>query len=92
MDIVAGTNTDTYWPIKKPKKSGLMGTGVLVLPLAAAKTPMPYVKKGTQSQSFSTVGSTGGSVAISAGNQLHLRQHDRLRLHRRLPRQDEEPL
>ena len=73
VDIVAATNTDTSWRFKETKKSGLMGTGGIGLTIGSSKSTHDLREKGTtQSQSFSTVGSTGGSVAISAGNQLHV--------------------
>ena len=73
VEIIAATNTDTAWHFKETKKSGLMGTGGLGFTIGSSKNTHDLREKGTtQSQSFSTVGSTGGSVAISAGNQLHV--------------------
>ena len=73
VDIVAATNTGTAWRFKETKKSGLMGTGGIGFTLGSSKTTHDLKEAGTtQSQSFSTVGSTGGSVAISAGNQAHI--------------------
>ena len=70
---MAATNTDTAWRFKETKKSGLMGTGGIGFTLGSSKTTHDLKEAGTtQSQSFSTVGSTGGSVAISAGNQAHI--------------------
>ena len=73
IDIVAATNTDTAWRFKEEKKSGLTGTGGIGFTIGSSKTTHDLREAGTsQSQSFSTVGSTGGSVAISAGNQAHI--------------------
>ena len=73
VDIIAATNTNTTWRFKEIKKSGLMGTGGIGFSIGSSKTTHDLREKGTtQSQSFSTVGSTGGSVAISAGNQAHI--------------------
>ncbi|WP_237932446.1 hemagglutinin repeat-containing protein, partial [Buttiauxella sp. S19-1] len=73
VDIVAATNTDSSWRLKEEKKSGLMGTGGIGITVGSSKTTHDLREAGTtQSQSFSTVGSTGGSVAISAGNQTHI--------------------
>lgn len=73
VDIVAATNTDSSWRFKEEKKSGLMGTGGIGITVGSSKTTHDLREAGTtQSQSFSTVGSTGGSVAISAGNQVHI--------------------
>ena len=73
VDIVAATNTDTSWRFKEEKKSGLMGSGGIGFTIGSSKSTHDLREKGTtQSQSFSTVGSTGGSVDIAAGNQLHV--------------------
>lgn len=73
VDIVAATNTDTSWRFKEEKKSGLMGSGGIGFTIGSSKSTHELREKGTtQSQSFSTVGSTGGNVAISAGNQAHI--------------------
>jgi filamentous hemagglutinin len=73
VDIVAATNSDTSWRFKEEKKSGLMGTGGIGFTIGSSKSTHDLREKGTtQSQSFSTVGSTGGSVDIAAGNQAHI--------------------
>ncbi|HCR0804979.1 TPA: contact-dependent inhibition toxin CdiA, partial [Enterobacter roggenkampii] len=73
VDIVAATNSDTSWRFKEEKKSGLMGSGGIGFTIGSSKSTQDLREKGTtQSQSFSTVGSTGGSVDIAAGNQLHV--------------------
>nr|WP_283247323.1 hemagglutinin repeat-containing protein [Enterobacter mori] len=73
VDIVAATNTDTSWRFKETKKSGLMGTGGIGFTLGSSKTTHDLREQGTtQSESFSTVGSTGGSVSITAGKQAHI--------------------
>lgn len=73
VDIVAATNSDTSWRFKEEKKSGLMGSGGIGFTIGSSKSTHDLREKGTtQSQSFSTVGSTGGNVAISAGNQVHI--------------------
>ncbi|MBS1205959.1 MAG: fhaB 4 [Proteobacteria bacterium] len=73
VDIVAATNTDSSWRFKEEKKSGLMGTGGIGITIGSSKTTHDLREAGTtQSQSFSTVGSTGGNVVIAAGNQAHI--------------------
>ncbi|EBD4898341.1 Contact-dependent inhibitor A, partial [Salmonella enterica] len=73
VDIVAATNTDSSWRFKETKKSGLMGTGGIGITVGSSKTTHDLREAGTtQSQSFSTVGSTGGNVVIAAGNQAHI--------------------
>ncbi|MCT4700253.1 hemagglutinin repeat-containing protein, partial [Dryocola boscaweniae] len=55
------------------KKSGLMGTGGIGITVGSAKSRHEMNEDGTtQSQSASTVGSTGGNVSISAGGQAHI--------------------
>lgn len=73
VDIVAATNTDSSWRFKETKKSGLMGTGGIGITVGSSKSIHDLREAGTtQSQSFSTVGSTGGNVVITAGNQAHI--------------------
>ncbi|WP_293545048.1 hemagglutinin repeat-containing protein [Pluralibacter sp.] len=73
VDILAATNTNTSWRFKEEHKSGLMSSGGIGFTIGSSTTKHNLREQGaTQSQSFSTVGSTGGSVAISAGNQAHI--------------------
>uniref|UniRef100_UPI00390821B3 hemagglutinin repeat-containing protein n=1 Tax=Lelliottia wanjuensis TaxID=3050585 RepID=UPI00390821B3 len=73
VDIVAATNSNTDWRFKEEKKSGLMGSSGIGFTIGSSKSTHDLREKGTtQSQSFSTVGSTGGNVDISAGNQAHI--------------------
>ena len=77
VDISAATNTDTSWRFKETKKSGLMGTGGIGITIGSSKTTHDRREAGTtQSQSASTVGSTGGNVSITAGNQAHISGSD----------------
>lgn len=73
VDIVAATNTDTAWRFKETKKSGLMGMGGIGFTIGSSKSTHDLREQGTtQSESFSTVGSTGGNVSITAGKQAHI--------------------
>ncbi|WP_316353641.1 hemagglutinin repeat-containing protein [Cronobacter dublinensis] len=73
VDIVAATNTDANWQLKEKKKSGLMGSGGIGFTIGSSKTRHELKEKGTtQSQSVSTIGSTGGNVSISAGEQARV--------------------
>ncbi len=73
VDIVAATNTDSSWRFKEEKKSGLMSTGGIGITVGNSKSTHDLREADTtQSQSFSTVGSTGGNVVIAAGNQAHI--------------------
>jgi filamentous hemagglutinin len=70
VDIVAATNTDSSWRFSETKKSGLMGTGGLGISIGSSKSLHDLKEKGTtQSQSVSTVGSTGGDVSITSGGK-----------------------
>ncbi|WP_223563982.1 hemagglutinin repeat-containing protein [Pantoea agglomerans] len=77
VDIVAATNTDSTWRFSETKKSGLMGTGGIGITVGSSKSVHDLRDKGTtQSQSASTVGSTGGNVSIVAGGQAHVSGSD----------------
>ena len=73
VEIAAATNTDSNWQLKERKKSGLMGSGGIGFTIGSSKTRHELKEKGTtQSQSVSTVGSTGGNVSITAGEQARV--------------------
>lgn len=73
VDIVAATNTDSSWHFKETKKSGLMGTGGIGFTIGSSKSTHDLREQGTtQSQSISTVGSTGGNVSVNAGGVAHI--------------------
>ncbi|EMN8762844.1 hemagglutinin repeat-containing protein [Serratia marcescens] len=73
VDIGAATETDTHYRLEEKKKSGLLGSGGIGFTIGKQSSKHEIDEKGrTQSQSFSTVGSSQGSVNITAGNQLHI--------------------
>nr|WP_171971343.1 hemagglutinin repeat-containing protein [Serratia marcescens] len=73
VDIGAATETDTHYLLEKKKKSGLLGSGGIGFTIGKQSSKHEIDEKGTtQSQSVSTVGSSQGSVNITAGNQLHI--------------------
>ncbi|QIX97643.1 hemagglutinin repeat-containing protein [Cedecea sp. FDAARGOS_727] len=73
VDIVAATDTDSSWHFKETKKSGLMGTGGIGFTIGSSKSTHDLREQGTtQSQSISTVGSTGGNVSVNAGGVAHI--------------------
>ncbi|MCX8965703.1 filamentous hemagglutinin N-terminal domain-containing protein [Erwinia psidii] len=77
VTITAATNTDSSWRFSETKKSGLMGTGGLGISIGSSTSLSEMRDKGTtQSQSVSTVGSTGGDVSITAGKQLQVNGSD----------------
>ncbi len=54
-----------------------MGSGGIGFTIGSSKTTHDLKQKGTtQSQSVSTVGSTGGNVTIASGGQVHLNGSD----------------
>ncbi|MBU9849290.1 hemagglutinin repeat-containing protein, partial [Rahnella aceris] len=76
-DIVAATNTDSTYRLKEKKKSGMFSGGGIGVTIGTSKSRYEMNDEGTtQSQSFSTVGSTGGNVSINAGAQAHIRGAD----------------
>ncbi|MGB9096918.1 MAG: hemagglutinin repeat-containing protein [Erwinia sp.] len=77
VDILAATNTDSTWRFSETKKSGLMGTGGIGITVGSSKSIHDLRDKDTsQSQSVSTVGSTGGDVSIVAGGRAHVSGSD----------------
>ncbi|WP_261666541.1 hemagglutinin repeat-containing protein [Erwinia mallotivora] len=77
LAIAAATNTDSSWRFSETRKSGLMGTGGIGISIGSSKSLSEMRDKGsTQSQSASTVGSTGGNLSISAGKQLQVSGSD----------------
>ncbi|MEL5296033.1 hemagglutinin repeat-containing protein [Serratia nevei] len=73
VDIGAATETDTHYLLEEKKKSGLLGSGGIGFTMGKQSSKHEIDEKATtQSQSVSTVGSSQGSVNITAGNQLHI--------------------
>ncbi|WP_323170573.1 hemagglutinin repeat-containing protein [Pantoea agglomerans] len=73
VEIGAATETDSHYQLKEKKKSGLMSSGGIGFTIGKQSTRHEIDEKGTtQSQSVSTVGSSQGSVDITAGNRLHV--------------------
>lgn len=73
VDIVAATESESRYLLEEKKKSGLMGSGGIGFTIGSNSQRREVQDDATtHSQSFSTVGSTGGSVSITAGNQLHV--------------------
>ncbi|MBU9854781.1 hemagglutinin repeat-containing protein [Rahnella bonaserana] len=73
IDIVAATNSDSTYRLKEKKKSGMFSGGGIGVTIGTSKSRYEMNDEGTtQSESFSTVGSTGGNVSINAGGQAHI--------------------
>ncbi|WP_223811748.1 MULTISPECIES: hemagglutinin repeat-containing protein, partial [unclassified Pantoea] len=72
VEIGAATETDSHYQLEEKKKSGLLSSGGIGFTVGKQSTRHEIDEKGTtQSQSVSTVGSSQGSVNITAGNRLH---------------------
>ncbi|KAA5942091.1 filamentous hemagglutinin N-terminal domain-containing protein, partial [Pantoea sp. VH_18] len=72
VEIGAATETESHYQLEEKKKSGLLGSGGIGFTVGKQSTRHEIDEKGTtQSQSVSTVGSSQGSVNITAGNRLH---------------------
>ncbi|WP_313656143.1 hemagglutinin repeat-containing protein, partial [Pantoea sp.] len=73
VEIGAATETDSHYQLEEKKKSGLLGSGGIGFTIGKQSTRHEIDEKGTtQSQSVSTVGSSQGSVNVTAGNRLHV--------------------
>lgn len=73
VDIVAATDTSSSYRLSETKKSGLMGTGGFGVTIGSAQSRHQVNEDGTtQSQSVSTIGSTGGNANIIAGEKAHI--------------------
>jgi len=73
VNVVAATDEQSSYHLKEKKKSGLMGSGGIGFTIGTNATRHQVNEDGTtQSQSVSTVGSTGGNVSILADNKAHI--------------------
>lgn len=73
VEIGAATETESHYQLEEKKKSGLLGSGGIGFTVGKQSTRHEIDEKGTtQSQSVSTVGSSQGSVNVTAGNRLHV--------------------
>lgn len=78
VTVEAATNTDTYYDMKKTKKSGIFSSGS-GLGVTIGSQSSKITRQGaetTQSDARSMVGTSGGNVIISAGNQVTLSAAD----------------
>ncbi|MBW0869268.1 contact-dependent inhibition toxin CdiA [Citrobacter amalonaticus] len=73
VNVVAATDEQSSYHLKEKKKSGLMGSGGIGFTIGTNSTRHQVNEDGiTQSQSVSTVGSTGGNVSIIADSKAHI--------------------
>ena len=73
VNIVAATEEQSTYRLKEKKTSGLMGTGGIGVTIGSKSSRHQVDEDGiTQSQSVSTIGSTGGNVNILADGTAHI--------------------
>ncbi|MCT4700307.1 contact-dependent inhibition toxin CdiA, partial [Enterobacteriaceae bacterium H20N1] len=73
VNVVAATDEQSSYHLKEKKKSGLMGSGGIGFTIGTNATRHQVNEDGTtQSQSVSTIGSTGGNVSIIADSKAHI--------------------
>ncbi|WP_324723283.1 hemagglutinin repeat-containing protein [Lelliottia sp. JS-SCA-14] len=73
VNIVAATEEQSTYRLKEKKTSGLMGSGGIGFTIGTSSSRHQINEDGTtQSQSVSTVGSTGGNVNIFADGKAHV--------------------
>ncbi|MDI9266087.1 hemagglutinin repeat-containing protein [Serratia sp. PF2-63] len=73
VEITAATEEQSSYRLNEKKKSGLFSGGGIGLTLGSTSSRHQVNEDGTtQSQSVSTVGSTGGNVNIEAGGKAHI--------------------
>ncbi|WP_445335768.1 hemagglutinin repeat-containing protein [Citrobacter koseri] len=78
VTVEAATNTDTYYDMKKTKKSGIFSSGSglgVTIGSQSSKTTRQGAET-TQSDARSLIGTSGGNVIISAGNDATLSAAD----------------
>lgn len=73
VEIVAATEEQSSYRLDEKKKSGVFSSGGLGLTVGTSSSRHQVNEDGTtQSQSVSTIGSTGGDVNIVAGGKAHI--------------------
>ncbi|MEZ6881943.1 hemagglutinin repeat-containing protein [Enterobacter sp. KB-280D8] len=73
VNVVAASNEQSSYHLKEKKTSGLMGSGGIGFTIGTNSTRHRVNEDGTtQSQSVSTIGSTGGNVSIIADSKAHI--------------------
>ncbi|WP_221810515.1 hemagglutinin repeat-containing protein [Enterobacillus tribolii] len=77
VTIEAATEEESHYYLKEKKKSGLFSGGGLGFTVGTSSSRHQVDEAAvTQSQSASTIGSTGGDVSITAGNQAKVSGSD----------------
>ncbi|WP_338047349.1 hemagglutinin repeat-containing protein, partial [Pantoea septica] len=77
LTIAAATDTQTSYRLSETKKSGMFSGGGLGVTFGSASSKQQLKQDGTtQSQSASTIGSTGGNVTLVAGHDARVAGSD----------------
>ena len=77
LTLAAATESQTRYRLSETKKSGMLSSGGIGVTFGSASSKQQLKLDGTtQSQSASTVGSTGGNVTLVAGRDAHVAGSD----------------
>ncbi|MBY4839953.1 hemagglutinin repeat-containing protein [Pantoea sp. DY-5] len=77
LTITAATDTQSSYRLSETKKSGMFSGGGIGVTFGSASSKQQLKQDGTtESQSASTVGSTGGNVTLVAGHDAHVAGSD----------------
>nr|WP_305961325.1 MULTISPECIES: hemagglutinin repeat-containing protein [unclassified Pantoea] len=77
LTIAAATDTQSSYRLSETKKSGMFSGGGIGVTFGSASSKQQLKQDGTtESQSASTVGSTGGNVTLVAGQDAHVAGSD----------------
>ncbi|MDW8846756.1 hemagglutinin repeat-containing protein [Erwinia sp. MMLR14_017] len=77
LTIAAATENQTSYRLSETKKSGMFSGGGIGVTFGSASSKQQLKQDGTtQSQSASTIGSTGGNVTLLAGHDAHVAGSD----------------
>ncbi|MBS0883755.1 hemagglutinin repeat-containing protein [Pantoea sp. JGM49] len=77
LSITAATDTQTSYRLSETKKSGMFSGGGIGVTFGSASSKQELKQDGTtESQSASTIGSTGGNVTLVAGHDAHIAGSD----------------
>ena len=77
LTIAAATDTQTSYRLSETKKSGMISSGGIGVTFGSASSKQQLKQDGTtESQSASTIGSTGGSVTLVANHDARVAGSD----------------
>ena len=77
LNITTATETETRYRLSETKKSGMFSGGGIGVTFGSASSKQELKQNATtESQSASTIGSTGGNVTLVAGRDAHIAGSD----------------